>query len=141
LETATAERKRAATIGYREFCLSCHGIDGKGTEMRSAMPTIPDFTLVAWQDSKDRAGLAQSILDGKGTLMPAFRERVGEDDARNLVAYVRAFGPRPIRVESSAPAGDFERRFHQLAGQWDELEKQLRELPPHRTLPEEPSRR
>jgi mono/diheme cytochrome c family protein len=136
---ATAERTRAATVRYREYCLSCHGIDGRGTEMRSAMPTIPDFTVGAWQDSKDRAELALSILDGKGTLMPAFRERISEDDAQNLVAYIRAFGPRPTRpVESAAPAApvsDFENRFRRLEGQWDELEKQLRALPPPRAIP------
>src|SRR5262249_44067357 len=91
---ATAERTRAATIRYREYCLSCHSIDGKGTEMRPAMPTIPNFTAGEWQDSKNRTELALSILDGKGALMPGFRDRVSEDDAQNLVAYIRAFGPR-----------------------------------------------
>jgi mono/diheme cytochrome c family protein len=104
--------------------------------MKPAMPTIPDFTVEAWQGSKDRAELALSILDGKGTLMPAFRERVSEDDAQNLVAYIRAFGPRQIRpVEFTAPASDFEKRFRQLEGQWDELEKQLRDMSLPRVIP------
>lgn len=124
---------------YREFCLSCHGIDGKGTEMRPNMPTIPDFTVGEWQDSKNRTALALSILDAKGTLMPAFRARVSEEDAQNLVAYIRAFGPRQTRqVESiapAAPASDFENQFRQLQRQWDELEKQLRELSPPRAVP------
>jgi mono/diheme cytochrome c family protein len=133
------ERTRVATVRYREFCLSCHGIDGKGTEMRPNMSAVPDFTVGGWQDSKNRTELALRILDGKGTLMPAFRERVGDDDAQNLVAYIRAFGPRQTRqVESTAPAppaSDFENQFRQLQRQWDELEKQLRELSPPRSVP------
>jgi mono/diheme cytochrome c family protein len=131
-----AKRTRVATVRYREYCLSCHGIDGRGAEMKAAMPTIPDFTVGPWQGSKDRAELALSILDGKGTLMPAFRDRVSEDDAQNLVAYIRAFGPRQTRpVQSAALASEFEARFRQLEGQWDELERQLRDLPPRRILP------
>jgi ubiquinol-cytochrome c reductase cytochrome b subunit len=123
-----AERTRAATAFYRQYCLSCHGADGRGTEIRSSMPAIPDFTRQSWQAGQTNARLAVSILDGRGALMPAFRGRVGKAAAQDLVAYVRAFGP--ARAEPTAPpASDFEKRFRELEQEWNELQRQLRDLP------------
>jgi quinol-cytochrome oxidoreductase complex cytochrome b subunit/mono/diheme cytochrome c family protein len=127
----TSERLRAATTLFREYCLSCHGIDGKGNVIRVAMPSIPDFTGAAWQASRSSAELEASVLEGKGTLMPAFRGKIGDDHARDLIAYVRSFGPsQPRRPRSAATTGSFEAQYRQLQHQWDELDKQLRALPP-----------
>jgi ubiquinol-cytochrome c reductase cytochrome b subunit len=123
------QRLGVASALYRQSCLICHGADGRGLDMRAGMPAIPDFTSPMWQQGVSNPQLAVSILDGKGTLMPAFRDRVPEDQARDLVAYVRAFGPAPPPPEPS-PATDFERRFRELRDQWNELHRQLRELSP-----------
>jgi hypothetical protein len=69
-----------------------------------------------------------SILDGKGTLMPAFRGRVSDERAQDLSAYVRAFGP-PRAASSEAAASDFEQRFLELRAQWNEFRKQMQEMP------------
>src|SRR5262249_1666329 len=69
----SAARLRVATTMYRQYCLICHGADGRGLEMKPSMPTMPEFTGRAWQESVGQAQLTASILDGKGTLMPAFR--------------------------------------------------------------------
>jgi ubiquinol-cytochrome c reductase cytochrome b subunit len=123
----SAERTRAATALYRQYCLSCHGADGMGSEMRASMPTIPDFQSRTWQEGLNNAQLAISILDGKGTLMPAFRGRLSESGAQDLTAYVRAFGP--VRKKPPEPdAGDFEKRFRQLQEEWDELQSQMRAM-------------
>ncbi len=123
----TAARLRVASGLYRQYCLICHGADGKGSEMKAAMPTIPDFTGPAWQDSVTNPQAAISVLDGKGALMPSFRGRVSDEQNQDLVAYLRAFGPARAVVAESAP-GDFERRYRDLQEQWDELQKQLRDL-------------
>jgi len=60
--------------------------------------------------------------------MPAFRGRVNDEQARDLAAYIRAFGPAPT-PPSEIPASDFERRFRELQDQWNELQKQLEMLP------------
>ncbi|HEV3116129.1 MAG TPA: cytochrome b N-terminal domain-containing protein [Gemmataceae bacterium] len=130
----TAERTRMAAINYRQFCLTCHGTDGRGAEIRSSMPAIPDFKLRQWQESRGKAELVASILDGKGTLMPAFRGRITGDKAQDLASYIRAFGPPPgsaVRPDAS----DFETRFHQLQEEWTALQKQLQEIAPR---PEKP---
>jgi mono/diheme cytochrome c family protein len=127
-------RLNAVTRLYRQYCLTCHGVDGKGTEMRPGMPTLPDFTGPTWQEAKKEGQLAGEVLDGKGSLMPAFRGRVSADQAGDLVAYVRAFGP--ARTSGAKPsASDFERRFLKLRQEWDELDKQLRALTPKRSGP------
>jgi quinol-cytochrome oxidoreductase complex cytochrome b subunit/mono/diheme cytochrome c family protein len=124
-----AVRIRAASVLFREYCLSCHGPDGRGTEIRSRMPDIPDFTSRPWQEVHNNPQLTVSILDGKGSLMPAFRGRVSDDRARDLVAYLRAFNPVPMPV-SQVPANEFEERFRQLEDQWNRLQKELKESAP-----------
>jgi len=123
----TAARTRVAASLYRQYCLICHGTSGRGTEMRASMPTIPDFTDRPWQELMSNPQLVVSILDGKGTLMPAFRGRVSDVQAHDLAAYVRAFGPvRAVPLE--VPASDFDQRFHALQAEWNELHRQLQEV-------------
>jgi ubiquinol-cytochrome c reductase cytochrome b subunit len=135
-QPASSSAERAARTGaaaglYRQYCLSCHGPDGKGNEMKTSMPAIPDFTSRPWQEGVSVPQLVPSILDGKGTLMPAFRGRISEDQGQDLAAYVRAFGPLQIATPSappSAPSGDFEKQFQEVQAHWRELQRQLREL-------------
>ena len=130
----TVARLRLVTRLYRQYCLTCHGADGKGSEMRAGMPTLPDFRGQAWQEGKSDAQLAVSILDGNGKIMPSFRGRVGGNQALDLVAYLRALGP-PRARQDEAPRSDFEGRLHRLQQQWDELEKQIQALTPQRRAP------
>jgi ubiquinol-cytochrome c reductase cytochrome b subunit len=123
----SAARLRVATSMYRQYCLSCHAADGRGLEMKASMPTMPDFTNRGWQEGVSTPQLTFSILDGKGSMMPAFRGRVTEDQAQDLAAYVRAFGP--VKTPPPEPsAGDFEQRFQELKDQWSEWRRQMEEL-------------
>jgi mono/diheme cytochrome c family protein len=122
-----AARTRVATGLYRQFCLVCHGADGRGSEMRASMPTIPNFTDGSWQEEVGVPQLVASILDGKGTLMPAFRGRITDEQGQDLAAYVRAFGPVEL-AQPQVPASDFEKQFRDVQAHWYELQKQLREL-------------
>jgi hypothetical protein len=88
---------------------------------------LPDFTSREWQQRHALPQLAASILDGKGTLMPAFRGRVTEDQARDLAAYARAFGPE-VPKQPYVPAGEFEKQFRELEDKWNALQKQLKEM-------------
>jgi ubiquinol-cytochrome c reductase cytochrome b subunit len=127
----TAAQLRVATGLYRQFCLICHGNDGKGSGMRPSMPTIPDLTSRKWQEGVTDPQLAASILDGKGNFMPAARGRVTEDQAKALVAYIRAFGParpKPKEAVGRTAPGKFEKDFRKLQEEWEELQKKLREL-------------
>jgi quinol-cytochrome oxidoreductase complex cytochrome b subunit/mono/diheme cytochrome c family protein len=123
----TAARTRAAAGLFRQYCLVCHGADGRGSEMKTSMPSIPDFASRGWQEGRTNPQLVVSILEGKGTLMPAFRGRVSDEQTQDLVAYLRAFGPARASP-SVAPASDFEKRYQELQEEWNELQRQLQEL-------------
>jgi len=123
----TAARIRVGAGIFRQYCIVCHGPDGRGTQMRPVLPPIPDFTSPPWHKEHSDAQLMVSILDGKGTLMPANRGRVTEDQVGDVVAFVRAFGPQAL-VTQSAPAAsdsDFEKKYRQLQEQWNALEAEL----------------
>lgn len=124
---------RAAEVLYRPLCMGCHGRDGRGGRAAGTTP-VPDFTRAAWQTSRTDAQFLASILNGKGADMPGFDDRLTTAQARDLVAYVRAFAPEAVR--STNPAGDdFDRRMEELRRQWDNLNRQMRELaaPPRKS--------
>jgi ubiquinol-cytochrome c reductase cytochrome b subunit len=121
----TARLGTAAGL-YRQYCLSCHGVEGRGSELKASMPTIPDFTNAGWQASVSNSQLVVSILDGKGTMMPAFRGRLGDEQAQDLAAYVKAFGP--TAAAQQVPPSDFEERFREIQEHWYTLQKQMQEL-------------
>jgi mono/diheme cytochrome c family protein len=125
----TAARMRVATTLYRQYCLICHGADGRGTEMKASMPAVPDFTNRTWQEGMTDRQFAVSILDGKGVLMVPFRDRVSDAQAQDLVAYVRAFGPPRTKAAEAAPS-DYDKQFRELQEQLKAMEKQLQEAPP-----------
>jgi mono/diheme cytochrome c family protein len=123
-----AAQIRVGSSIFQQFCLVCHGPDGTGNMVRPAMPPIPDFTNRSWHKGKNDAELTVSILEGKGTLMPANNMRISRDQARNLVAYIRSFGGIQVESRPVATDAEFEKSFRQLQRQWDELEKQLKQL-------------
>ncbi len=127
----TAARIRVGSSIFRQFCSVCHGPDGTGNQMRASLPPLPNFTDAEFQRTHTDAQLQVSILDGKGTLMPANRGRVTEAEARDLVAYVRSFGP-PGSQGVQLGTGDFEKRFNALQSQWDALNKELQTVSPPR---------
>src|SRR5271165_3513801 len=116
---------------FRQRCVKCHGADGTGSRTRSLLSEIPDFTIASWQEQRADAQLMASILDGKGSDMPPQRGKIGEEQVRSLVAYVRAFAPtrkKPGRGEQAGSAmASFHERFRRLQEQQEELRRQFRE--------------
>jgi len=130
----TTQRVHFAAAAYRQNCLTCHGSNGRGTDMRPTMPAIPDFTNRGWQRNRSNAQLAASVHDGKNGLMPAFGDRLTSNDIRDLVVYVRAFGPS-VPAPAAPQADEFDRQFQELQEQWNQLEHQIKELPPEPDKP------
>jgi mono/diheme cytochrome c family protein len=125
-----ADEMGSAGILYRRECLKCHGADGTGSAPREGIPRVPDFTSRAWQERRSDAQLRASILEGKGSEMPAYRGKVNEQQAQDLVPFVRAFAGVPAAKRASGPPGNFEQRIRELNGQLEELQMQFRELSP-----------
>ena len=125
---------------YRRQCLVCHGADGSARGVRGSTPTIPDFTRAAWHASRTDAQLAAGILNGRGDEMPAFDDVLNPEQAREMVAYVRAFGPARVApaaltTRTPAPADPFKTEFRKLQEEWDELEQQYQQLARPRRKP------
>jgi mono/diheme cytochrome c family protein len=112
---------------FHDFCVDCHGADGRGDDMRAGMPAIPDFTLPAWRASREPSQLVTSILIGRGQDMPAFADQLTPDQAHDLAAFIRTLaGPDVDAVTEGA--SDFKEQFQRLQLKWNDLERQLQEL-------------
>jgi uncharacterized membrane protein/mono/diheme cytochrome c family protein len=84
---------------FQQYCMKCHGADGTGKPGRKLMPNIPDFTDAGWQGRRNDTQLLSSILDGKGPDMRPFRDMIGMNQGRDLMAYVRAFAPSLAKTD------------------------------------------
>ncbi len=121
------ERLAMGAALYKQLCVSCHGVMGRGTEQREALPSIPDFTESAWHASRTALQLRVSILNGQGLEMPAFGDELSGEQASSLVAFLRSYSPgnRPLPKRKLS---DFDKRYQQLRKEWMAIEKQLQNL-------------
>ena len=72
---------------FKQKCSMCHGVDGKGY---SALKT-PDFTDPKVQASLTDKEIVETIKNGKkGTPMPAFGDKLTEDQIQLLLKYLRS---------------------------------------------------
>jgi cbb3-type cytochrome c oxidase subunit III len=73
---------------YKQKCQMCHGADGKGF---SAIKT-PDLTNSKWQASLSDKEMTEVIKNGKkGTPMPAFADKLKDDEIQAVVKFIRSF--------------------------------------------------
>ena len=77
----------AAALYTANKCTGCHGADGKGNPN---MKDVPNFTDAAWQKKETDAELIKTIKNGHKP-MPAYKDKLNDDEIRALVAYVRSF--------------------------------------------------
>jgi mono/diheme cytochrome c family protein len=88
-----AERSLQTRTLYKMLCQKCHDNDGTGRAAREHIKGIPDFTNAGWQAKRSNVQLRVSIRDGRGTLMPSFGDKIGEQQAADLVDFIRLFSP------------------------------------------------
>jgi mono/diheme cytochrome c family protein len=128
-EESPVNPSTAASL-FRRYCQDCHGANGAG---RAGVVEIPNFTSRASQEKREDADLLVSILDGKGTGMPAFQDRLSEAQVRGLVAHIRAFAPAPATGKAGSspsarvPGGGFAAQFRPLQKEFEELQRQVQE--------------
>lgn len=88
--TATASADGAG-LYQTSGCVACHAPDGKGNAaMKSTMKDLPDFTNAAWQKKATDAEMIDTITNGHKP-MPAYKDKLTEDQIKAIVAYVRKF--------------------------------------------------
>ena len=74
---------------FKARCAACHGSDGKGNQ---AIGT-PDFTSPKTQSSLSDADMIDTITNGrKGTIMPAWKGKLSNEEIAAVAAYLRSLG-------------------------------------------------
>jgi len=74
---------------FKTHCTGCHGSDGRGN---SAIGT-PDFTSPKTQAGISDAGIIDTITNGrKGTIMPAWKGKLSDEEIAAVAAYLRSLG-------------------------------------------------
>lgn len=68
--------------GYERYCVSCHGVDGRGV-----VANAPDFSRGEGLMAPDTA-IAQTLRSGKGG-MPAFLGLLSNTELLDVVSYLR----------------------------------------------------
>jgi mono/diheme cytochrome c family protein len=131
VEATSRRHSSSARALYETRCVRCHEPDGKASELHESIPHAPDFTDPHWHQNRSTTQLIVSILDGKGTQMPAFGGKLSSAEARDLVAYLRTFAPSSPTGSEASP-DDFETRFRELEEEFQRLKEQLDELSPRR---------
>ncbi len=89
--TGTPEVLAAGETIYRQHCASCHGATGRGDGPAAAtLPGLPaDFTIPHFATHTD-AEVFGWIQNGKpSTAMPAFGDRLSEEQIWQVVTYIR----------------------------------------------------
>jgi hypothetical protein len=96
------EERRVAVGLFSRYCIRCHATDGRGTW---DIPDVPNFTNPRWQAVHTDGQLARSILEGRGSVMPAWRGPISLEEAWALARYIRTLvpGTEPSRPDFSAP--------------------------------------
>ncbi len=74
-------------------CALCHGKDGVGLPNWKSKGQ-PDFTQPEWQKAHTDEQIADSIKNGKGKFMPAFKGRLSEEETGAVVQRIRVFGKK-----------------------------------------------
>ncbi|MDT8437707.1 MAG: cytochrome-c oxidase, cbb3-type subunit III [Wenzhouxiangellaceae bacterium] len=74
----------AGRTQYMQFCVACHGPEGKGNPLLGA----PDLTAGVYIYGGDLDTIRETIANGRNGVMPAQRELIGETRARLAAAYI-----------------------------------------------------
>lgn len=84
-----------AAAVYAKNCASCHGKDGKGDTKMGKKAGAKDYTDAKVQGGFSDAEALAAIKDGVKKdgkeKMKAFSSKVSDAEAKELVAYIRAF--------------------------------------------------
>ncbi|HEY9279393.1 MAG TPA: cytochrome-c oxidase, cbb3-type subunit III [Eoetvoesiella sp.] len=80
--------------GFDNFCVACHGVDGKGNQALGA----PNLTDGVWLYGSSEASIVETILNGRENRMPAQEGLLSADQIRMLTAWVWGLSNQGKRV-------------------------------------------
>lgn len=78
---------------YMTHCKTCHGADGKPTDLGVGLEAR-DLTDAAWQAKATDEQIIKQINDGTPEKMMPFKEKLSPDEIKAIVPVVRSFGKK-----------------------------------------------
>jgi cytochrome c oxidase cbb3-type subunit III len=98
-DSLTYEQRQGRHL-YRKYCMVCHGEEGKGDGFNAYNldPRPRDFTDARIMGNLTDEKIVQTITGGgrsvnRSPLMPSWGGRLGKEEIRYVLAYIRSFGP------------------------------------------------
>jgi mono/diheme cytochrome c family protein len=107
----TAAQAEAGRALYGANCIACHASPETGGERVFGAPAH-DASGHTWHHP-DRL-LAGWVLDGlpvQGSAMPAFRERLSEQQVVDILAYIKSTWPEDVRVWQTEGSAHYEEQL------------------------------
>jgi mono/diheme cytochrome c family protein len=92
LVTAPMQAQDAGAL-FKSKCSVCHAPDGSGSGAMGKQLGVTDLRADEVQKQTD-AQLNDSITNGKGTKMPAYKGKITDDQIKGLVGYIRSFAKK-----------------------------------------------
>jgi mono/diheme cytochrome c family protein len=86
-------RAQDAPALYKSKCAACHAPDGTGNSPTGKSLGVTDLTSADVQKQTD-AQLTDSIANGKGKKMPAYKGKITDDQIKGLVGYIRSLAKK-----------------------------------------------
>jgi mono/diheme cytochrome c family protein len=93
----TAASVTAGAASYKKYCAFCHGTAAKGDGPLAPKGTMPaDLTDAKWDRGATDGEIFAVIMAGAGPKfdMKGFKGRIPDQDAWNIVNYIRSLGPK-----------------------------------------------
>jgi mono/diheme cytochrome c family protein len=90
--TAPALAQDAGAL-FKSKCTVCHAPDGSGSSATGKQLGVTDLRADEVQKQTD-AQLSDSITNGKGTKMPAYKGKITDDQIKGLVSYIRSLAKK-----------------------------------------------
>lgn len=80
---------------WEKRCTFCHGADGKSQTKKGRQLKAPDFTSDRWQKHTTDDEIVEAVHDGiPKHKMPAFKDKLSNEEIKSLVPFLRAFAKR-----------------------------------------------
>jgi mono/diheme cytochrome c family protein len=104
-EPSAADRGRRI---YEQHCMECHGSQGRGDGVKAAsLSPRPGNLVSAATSAKSDKDLLKIIANGRPrTAMPAWKDRLSEQDQQEVLRYIRSLVQFHRSVTPPPPASD-----------------------------------
>ena len=95
--SAGAAKAADAAENYTKYCVTCHAKDGSGSTTMGKKNGAKDYrdpkVQESFTDEKATASIKDGVTEDGKTKMKSFKDKLTDDEIKDLIAYVRKFKP------------------------------------------------